>query len=138
MPHLIIEYSANIDEELMLDALMLRLRDSAVATGVFPLPGIRVRAARRDRFVVADGDPENAFVHLMVRIGHGRTPEVRRQVADRLFAVLCDHLREAATRRGLGLSLEIQEIDPVGSLKRNNLHERLAGRAAGHVSVKVE
>jgi 5-carboxymethyl-2-hydroxymuconate isomerase len=138
VPHLIIEYSANIEEELNLDALMFRLRDSAVATGVFPLPGIRVRAARRDRFVIADGDPENAFVHLMVRIGHGRPPEARRQVADRLFEVLCDHLGEAATGRGLGLSLEIQEIDPVGSMKRNNLHERLAGHAAGHDSGKVE
>jgi 5-carboxymethyl-2-hydroxymuconate isomerase len=131
VPHLIIEYSANIENELGLDVLMSRLRDRAVETGVFPLPGIRVRASRRDRFLIADGDPQHAFVHLMVRIGHGRRPEVRRQVADRLFEVLCDHLQEVATRRGLGLSLEVQEIDPVGSLKRNNLHERLAVSAPG-------
>lgn len=130
MPHLIVEYSANIEDELGLDALMCRLRDRAVETGVFPLPGIRVRAARRDRYVIADGNPEHAFVHLTVRIGHGRAPEVRREVADRLFEVLCDHLGETAARRGLGLSLEVQEIDPVGSLKRNNLHQRLAANAA--------
>ena len=138
MPHLIVEYSANIEGELKLDALMSRLRDCAVDTGVFPLPGIRVRGARRDRFVIADGDPEHAFVHVMVRVGHGRPVEVRRQVADRLFGVLCEHLEEAATRRGLGLSLEIQEIDPVGSLKRNNLHDRLAARAPDRCTGEAE
>lgn len=130
MPHLIVEYSANLEDELRLDALMCRLRDCAADTGVFPLPGIRVRAARRDRFVIADGDPDHAFVHLAVRIGHGRPPEVRQEVAQRLFEVLCDHLQETASRRGLGLSLEVQEIDPVGSLKQNNLHDRLSARAA--------
>ena len=92
MPHLIVEYSANIEGELKLDALMARLRDCAVETGVFPLAGIRVRGARRDRFVIADGDPEHAFVHVMVRVGHGRPAEVRRQVADGLEGALADGL----------------------------------------------
>ncbi len=48
MPHLIVEYSANIEEDLQLPELLTRLRDCAVATGVFPLGGIRLRGARRD------------------------------------------------------------------------------------------
>ena len=124
MPHLIVEYSANIEEDLQLPELLTRLRDCAVATGVFPLGGIRLRGARRDHYLIADGDPTNAFVHLTARIGQGRTLEVRESVVQALFDVLCSHLDELYAQRGLGISVEIQEIDAATSLKKNNLHER--------------
>lgn len=130
MPHLIVEYSANIEEALKLPELLTRLRDCAVASGVFPLGGIRLRGARRDHYLIADGDPANAFVHLTARIGQGRTLEVRQSIAQALFDVLCSHLAELYAERGLGISVEIQEIDAATSLKKNNLHERLADPGA--------
>lgn len=125
MPHLIVEYSANLDDEIHIDALMGRLRDVAAAGDVFPLAGIRVRAARRERWVIADGDPTHGFVHVTARIGAGRDQATRHKEAQRLFAALCSHLAPIRAERGLGISLEMAEIDPVGSLKLNNLHERL-------------
>ena len=130
MPHLIVEYSANIEEALKLPELLTRLRDCAVASGVFPLGGIRLRGARRDHYLIADGDPANAFVHLTARIGQGRTLEVRQSIAQALFDVLCSHLAELYAERGLGISVEIQEIDAATSLKKNNLHERLTDPGA--------
>ena len=128
MPHLIVEYSANLESRLELDALMAKLRDVAVAGGVFPLAGIRVRAARRDRYLIADGDPAHGFVHVMARIGQGRAETVRRAQAEALFDALRDHLEPLLDDQGggLALSLELVEIDPVGSLKLNNLHKRLS------------
>ena len=108
-----------------LDGLMTKLRDRAVASGVFPLGGIRVRGERRDRYVVADGAPGNGFVHLTARIGHGRDAETRRAAAQALFEVLSSHMQPIFDERGLGLSFEMVEVDPVTSLKKNNLHERL-------------
>lgn len=130
MPHLIVEYSANIEEALKLPELLTRLRDCAVASGVFPLGGIRLRGARRDHYLIADGDPANAFVHLTARIGQGRTLEIRQSIAQALFDVLCSQLAELYAERGLGISVEIQEIDAATSLKKNNLHERLADPGA--------
>ena len=49
-------------------------------TGVFALGGVRFRAHRCDDYLVADGDPDNAFVHLTARIGRRRDPDVRREV----------------------------------------------------------
>lgn len=125
MPHLIIEYSANLEDDLDLDGLMRKLRDVAAAGGVFPLPGIRVRAARRDRYLVADGDPAHGFVHVTARIGAGRAEATRRAQAQLLFDALREHLASVHERRGLAISFEMVEIDPVGGLKQNNLHERL-------------
>ena len=126
MAHFIIEYSANIEERLDLDTLMVKVRDAAVATGVFPLGGIRVRAARRDHYVVADGHSDNGFIHCIARIGAGRPLERRRRAGEALFEVICTHLTALYEDNPLAISFEMQEIDPDLSFKKNNLHERLS------------
>ncbi len=125
MPHLIVEYSSNIEADIKIEELLGKLRDTAAGGGVFPLPGIRVRAARRDQYLIADGDPGHAFVHVSARIGVGRSEATRRAEAERLFEALCAHLAPSYQKRGLAISFEMVEIDPVGSLKMNNLHDRL-------------
>ena len=136
MPHLIVEYSSNLEDEIDLDSLMGKLRDHAVETGVFALGGIRVRGERRDRYLVADGASGNGFVHLTARIGHGRDAATRRAASEALFEVLCSHMQTEFDRRGLGLSFEMVEVDPVSSLKKNNLHQRL-GNAGANVAMDV-
>ncbi len=125
MPHLIVEYSSNLDDQIDLESLMTKLRDRAVASGVFPLGGIRVRGERRDHYLVADGERDNAFVHLTARVGHGRDAATRQAASQALFEVLLRHMQGVFDERGLGLSFEMVEIDPVTSLKQNNLHRQL-------------
>lgn len=129
MPHLIVEYSANLEPDLDMAHVVSVLHEAALATGVFPIGGLRVRASRRVLYKIADGHPDNAFIHVQARIGAGRSPEVRAKAAEEIFARLKDVTAEAFAERALGLSLEIVEIDPVGSLKHNNLHEAVARRA---------
>jgi 5-carboxymethyl-2-hydroxymuconate isomerase len=134
MPHIIVEYSGNLDGVIELDRLLGDVHAAALATGVFPLGGLRTRAARRDAYRIADGAAESGFIHLQLRIGHGRPPEVRQQAAERVFAAVVAATAEVFATRPLGLSLEVVEIDPVGSLKHNNLHDYVARRAAIEVS----
>lgn len=129
MPHIVIEYSANIEDELHPMRLVEALHAAALETGVFPLAGLRTRAERRDHYLIADGDPGNAFIAVSVRIGEGRDAATRRGVAETLMAVLERETAETFRRRGLALSLDVSEIDGTASLKTNNLHERLKARA---------
>ena len=78
MPHLIVEYSANLENDVDIDALLGALHAAAIKTGVFPLGGCRTRAARRDHYVISNDAPENAFVHLIARIGAGRSVETKK------------------------------------------------------------
>lgn len=128
MPHLIVEYSANLDPRLDLDHLLESLHAAAAGTGVFPLGGIRTRAARREHYRIADGDPGNAFVHVVARIRHGRPLDVRQRAGQALFDALCTALAPIYDAQPLGISLEVQEIDPDVSFKQNNLHEYVARR----------
>jgi 5-carboxymethyl-2-hydroxymuconate isomerase len=101
LPHLIVEYSANIEDQIALDALLDKLHACALGTGVFPLGGLRVRAHRADAYRIADKAPENGFVHVTALIGHGRPLDVQQRAAEELFAVLTAHLAPLFARSPL-------------------------------------
>lgn len=128
MPHLIVEYSANIEDQIALDALLDKLHTCALGTGVFPLGGLRVRAHRADAFRIADKAPDNGFVHVTALIGHGRPLDVQQRAAEELFAVLTKHLEPLYDKSPLALSLNVQEFHPVLNFKKNNLHEYVKRR----------
>jgi 5-carboxymethyl-2-hydroxymuconate isomerase len=128
VPHIILEYSSNLDGQIDFPSFLVALRDSALATGVFPIGGVRVRAHRADHYVIADGHPDNAFVHIMLRVGHGRDLETRKRACDAIFSTACDQLATLYERIPLGISLEMQEVDAVLTCKKNNLHEYVKKR----------
>lgn len=120
MPHQIVEYSSNLEAKVDIPAMVRLLHETAAGIEAFPRAALRTRAARRDHYCIADREPENAFVHVVLRIASGRSPEVRKAAGDELFGALCDFLAATQAVTPLGISLEIQEIDPVFRWKRNN------------------
>jgi 5-carboxymethyl-2-hydroxymuconate isomerase len=128
VPHILIEYSANLRASVDFPEFLLTLREAALKTGVFPLGGIRIRGYEASHYLVADGHPDNAFVHIMLRVGHGRDLETRKRACEAIFAAACEHLEALYRRIPLGISLEMQEIDAVLTCKKNNLHEYVKAR----------
>jgi 5-carboxymethyl-2-hydroxymuconate isomerase len=125
MPHLNIEYSANLGKMLDIQALVDRIHETALATGIFPLGGVRTRAEARMHYRIADGDPDAGYIHMVVRIGSGRDIETRRNAGERIFAALCDFTDGLYRSRPLALSFELEEIPPDLAWRKNNLHELL-------------
>jgi len=129
MPHLIIEYSANLDGRLDLDGLLDRLHTTAIGTGMFPQGGIRIRAYRAEHYRIADCAGDNAFVHATAIVGSGRPLERREAVSRELFAALCEALEPIQATSPLAISFTMREFDPVLNFKKNNLHEYVARRS---------
>ena len=132
MPHLIVEYSANVADHVDVDHLVGALHDAAIASGVAALDALRTRAVRHEHYVVADRHRDNAFVAVTARLGAGRSDDDQR----RFLATLIDALDRAvgAAGRTMMLSVEYQEIDPARRINRNHLrplvHERTSPAAA--------
>lgn len=133
MAHIVIEYSANLRGQFDLDAFLQAVHGAALATGVFPIGGIRTRAYEAQHYVVADANPDNAFVHISLRVGHGRDVETRKRACEAIFQTACQQLGPVYERLPLGIALEMQEIDPVLTFKKNNLHDYVKQRAAQRV-----
>lgn len=126
MPHLTVEYSANLEEDVDMASFCALMRDAMVATGIFPLGGIRVRAFPCHTYVIADGTPEFAYLNMMCRVGHGRDEDTRLRAADQLYTAAEDFLKLSIGERPCALSLDFAELDPVTSLKRfNTIHAAL-------------
>jgi 5-carboxymethyl-2-hydroxymuconate isomerase len=130
MPHLNIEYSANLEQVLDVQALVDRIHETALQTGIFPLGGVRTRAEPRKHYRIANGDPRAGYIHMIVRIGSGRDVETRRGAGERIFSALCDFTDELYRSRPLALSFELHEIPPDMAWRKNNLHELLKKESA--------
>ncbi|WP_376966752.1 5-carboxymethyl-2-hydroxymuconate Delta-isomerase [Azospirillum sp. A26] len=125
MPHLTVEYTGNLGEQADIPALLRKANAVLIAQGgVFPTGGIRSRAIRLEDFCVADGTADDAFVHLTLKIGAGRSAEQKMKTGDALFAMVKDHFAALFASRFLALSLEIQEFSEAGTWKHNNIHGR--------------
>lgn len=131
MPHQIVEYSSNLDGVMDVRGLVDCLHAAALETGIFPLAGLRTRAVRRDCYRIADGHPDNAFVHVLLRIRYGRSLADRERAADSISKALFDFLASLSEARPLAISLDIQDIDPHTNRKHNNLRSYLAERGSG-------
>jgi 5-carboxymethyl-2-hydroxymuconate isomerase len=125
MPHFTVEYTRNLSAEGRLPELLRKANETLIAQGdVFPIGGIRSRAIEIEHWCMADGADDYAFVHGTLKIGAGRSAEVRRQTGDALFATMKAHFAELYARRYLALSLELAEFDEAGTWKHNNVHQR--------------
>jgi len=129
MPHQIIEYSANLESVVDIQALVDGLHENAMGIDGLPLGGLRTRAARRENFQVADEHPDNAFVHMILKLGHGRDEKTKKRFGEAIFGALCALLEEVSSTSPLAISFEIQEIDAVLTWKKNNLRDYMAKRS---------
>src|SRR4051812_28853297 len=126
MPHVVVEYTANLGEQARIPELLQRInRHLNAQDSMFPTGGIRSRAIELQHWCIADGsNNEDAFVHLSVRIGRGRSAEDLKRVFDGLFEQLKTHYADTWDKRGMALSMEVNEFSEAGTWKHNNLHAR--------------
>lgn len=129
MPHVVIEYSPNLEDAADIKGLCEVLRKTAAELEIFPMTGVRVRATRTDHYTVADGDPENGFIDITVRLRGGRPLDARKAAAAALFDAAETYLAALLEARPVMLSLEMRDIDPDLSPKRNTVRERAEGKA---------
>jgi 5-carboxymethyl-2-hydroxymuconate isomerase len=129
MPHLIVEYSANVENQIDVLKLIETVHQAALRTGVFEVAAVRTRAERREYYVIADGHRDNAFVAIFVRVAKGRPPETRERLGQEIFDAACGFLEKAYEKMPLAISLEVQEIDDTAAFRKNNLHALVKARA---------
>ena len=129
MPHQIIEYSANLSQALDIDGLVLALHRAAAQQEALPLSGLRTRAYPVQQYQVADEHPDNGFIAVYLRIGAGRSEQLRQEIGKVLSDVLVDYTQALFSKAPLALSYEVQEINPTTRWNQNNLATFLSDRA---------
>ena len=109
MPHLTLEYSANV-ESLDVQRCLLELNRALAATGQFVEVDTKSRALRFDEHAVGIVAEPRGFIHVKLSLLSGRTVDVKRQ----LSSTLLDTLRQVCgneNRLHLQLCVQILEIE---------------------------
>ena len=125
MPHIMIDYSPNLAARLDIAGLCRVLRDAAVATGILPLAGIRVRATACTHVLIADGNPEHAFLDISLRLRAGRSAEDKARATAQIFAAAEAYCAQVLESSSLALSFEMRDIDPALSPKTGSIRRYL-------------
>ncbi|MCG8909991.1 5-carboxymethyl-2-hydroxymuconate Delta-isomerase [Pseudomonas sp. DP-17] len=111
MPHIAIDYTTNLTDDLLPLELPRKLHEAARELGVFPLNGLRTFARVIEQHHVGADTRNEGFVNIQIRIAPGRPEELRQRIVDTLFATAEQTLAALIDRRPVGLQLEITELD---------------------------
>jgi len=125
MPHITLEYSANLDGRLDIGALCQVALKAATSTGVLEMAATRVRAIRCDHWAIADEHPDNAFVDASLRMGQGRSEEAKAATGKAIYDAMRAYCAPLYETHYFALSLELREIDSKLSWKENGIKPRL-------------
>ena len=108
MPHVIVEYSANIEADITPQRLVEEIHSAAITSGIAEPVAVRTRLMRRDDYRVGDGSPENAFVHIDIRARKGRTLEQRKAMVQTIY----DQANKTLDHRVQGAAVGAHRRDP--------------------------
>ena len=129
MPHIQIDYSANLESRMDIAGLCRVLRDAAAETGALPLAGLRVRATACTHVVIADGQPDHAFLDISVRLRAGRPQAVKEAATAHIFAAAEAFCADVLATSSFMLSFEMRDIDADLSPKTSSIRRYLPGDA---------
>ena len=129
MPHLVIEYSENLEDELDIAALVGAIHRAGCSCPTVATAALKTRAIGYRHQLCADGDPAYRFVALTMRLLDGRSDDQKKQIGDILFAALEEATAGVDRTAGFALSLDLAEMDQTTYRKEHNFDGLMARKA---------
>lgn len=111
MPHLVLEYSANVLDTVEPKALFDELHHALLEFETFPLDDIKSRVVRYTDYFIGDGDARNAFVHLNFSLLSGRDISVRQRITQACLKVLTQRFQRSVEHLHCQVSVEVREME---------------------------
>ncbi len=111
MPHLILEYSSNINSSIPMNHLFDKIHHLLAEELPTQLANCKSRCIVHPLFFLGDQDSKNAFVHLTIKIFAGRADAKKKQIGEKIIGLLDAFFRAAPGVLKIDLSLEIMDLD---------------------------
>ena len=86
MPHIIIEYAENIEDDIQIDSILMTIHQSIAESGLFKANQIKSRAYPFKEFTNAGG--KETYIHIQARIKSGRDSDNKKQLGEVVLAGL--------------------------------------------------
>ena len=90
MPHVIVDYSANL-KDFEPRPLLLQINTALVETGYCEALDIKSRAHMDDVFVIGLGAEQQAYVHVKVYLLSGRDQQQKQEIGENVLKILLSY-----------------------------------------------
>ena len=107
MPHLVLEYSSNLQQKPTVETLR-HLHYKLPTFGPFELPAIKSRLIERSVFCVGGERNNSAFLHLELALLTGRDATTKKSVSEQLLSELKEIFGNASQE--ISITVEIREM----------------------------
>lgn len=104
MPHCIIEYSANVEQQTTPQQLIEAVQRGAISSQLFEANAIKLRTASYAHFKT--GLTDIGFIHVTARILSGRTLAQRQMLSDEIIKTL-----QSMSLSELSITVEVIEME---------------------------
>lgn len=140
MPHVVILYTGNLEAQTDMSGLCRAIANTMLTiyaedgSQVFPTGGTRVYAYPAPHYAVSDGgvagraaggDGDYGFIYINLRMGAGRSDQVKKAAGDVITCSAKEYLAPlfANSRKHLGLTVQVDEAPgQVYDAKHSTLH----------------
>lgn len=110
MPHIAIDYSAELDDAFDRRGFATELHPLIARTITTAASNCKTRLRRVDQTLMGEGAVDGAIVHIVIAIQPGRSQEVKARLTESVLALLAQHLKPADGIR-VETSVETREMD---------------------------
>jgi 5-carboxymethyl-2-hydroxymuconate isomerase len=117
VPHLTLEYTKNVEQNVNFQDLFSVLHDILADVGGVNIDNCKSRAIRRDDYHIGTGEADKAFVHLELLLLEGRSSELKQEIGRRILKVLTEYYASSQAERDLQITVQIGDIQRSGYFK---------------------
>lgn len=108
MPHLVIEYSDNLRPFPHAQVMTEVNASCCQSPAILDEADFKTRIVARPHFEIGIAPNQRAFVHATLRLLSGRSPEAKRDLSERIAAVLRKHTPRP---EGVSVQLSVELVD---------------------------
>ncbi|MAZ76576.1 MAG: 5-carboxymethyl-2-hydroxymuconate isomerase [Micavibrio sp.] len=108
MPHIIVEYSSNLEPEVEIQPMIAAMHKALSNEGV-DAARIKSRAIALDHYVVGDKGVDGAMVHITLLLLEGRDEATKKQYSTPIHQVALDAV--AGKDGYCAVTLEVRDMD---------------------------
>jgi 5-carboxymethyl-2-hydroxymuconate isomerase len=111
MPHIHLETTGNLSENVQIEEILARLTEALCRFETIDPASVKAYHTLRTTWVMGEGAPQG-FAHCGISVLAGRPEELRARIADALYQELVASFSDSLATGDAGLTLEVREMNP--------------------------
>jgi len=111
MPHLTLEYTANVGQPVDSGTVFLQIHRMLAEVGGVKIAHCKSRSRAVENFFIAEGGENAGFVHLDLRLLAGRSVQLKQELGTAALKILEQHFSTALGKLELQITVSVIDIE---------------------------